>query len=236
MAHARTDSAMTHSSRRSYKEKYLAARSGIPEVEEHTRTLSDISELQAVQELNREELHSLLREVAEATSDLVALLDSKDGQLGFKVKDIRKPTDANLPFMDGKLIARRTRDVIRQAHSRVGMAGLGLNDMRDALQNMTVGVSLLKPQIAKVKRGVMESYVVGANPKTSEIESAVEDEGKNPRLQDYTYETDKSDSDDEDYDDNSRSLVPATPKRFAKPAGRSPESRRRQSSDDIDIS
>lgn len=70
MSHTRKDSMMTHSSRKSYKEKYLAAKAGIPDTDEQAQTLNDISDLHSVQELKREELHKLLQEVAEATSEI----------------------------------------------------------------------------------------------------------------------------------------------------------------------
>jgi hypothetical protein len=227
---------MTHSTRKSYKEKYLAAKAGIPDSNDHAEVLSDLSELHSLSELKREELHKLLQEVAEAASDLVGILDSRDGQLGFNVKDVRKPIDANLPMMDGNLIARRTRDILRYAHSRIGMAGLGINDLRHSLQQITTGVSLLKPALVRGRKGVMESYIIGSSPKSDEIDSATNGYGKNPRMKDYEYETDVSDSDEENTEQGRTALVPTSPQRIIKPAGRSPAARRaNKESNEIDI-
>lgn len=229
---------MTHSSRRSYKDKYLAAKAEaeIPDVRVEAEALSQLSELQSVTEHERAKLHGTLQEVANLTSDIVALLDSRDGQMSFQVKDIRKPIDSNLPAMDSTLIARRTRDVLRHAYDRLGMASMGMKDLRDSIAELKTGINLLQPSTRRLQAGYLESFVVGKNPTDKEIQEAEDVRGKNPRTLAYEYETDDSDSEEENPTNNSGALVPTSPTRVAKPPGRTPASRRIKNSDAIDIS
>lgn len=231
---------MPHTSRKSYKEKYLEAKAEaeIPNVAKETAALAQLNEFQAVAEHERAKLHAILQEVATMTSDFVALLDSRDGQMIFKVKDIRKPIDSNLPAMDSTLIARRTRDVMRHAYNRLGMASMGMSDLRNSVIELRTGIQLLQPVTQKSQAGYLESFVIGSNPTDKEIVEAEEVRGKNPRVMAYTYVTDdESDSEEEDSIPASSAIVPASPSRVAKPQGRTPASRRiKDSSTAIDIS
>jgi hypothetical protein len=197
MQHSRNDSAMTHSSRKSYKEKYEQLKANIPNTQGEAQKLSDLAEYKAVQEHARVEQHKLLCEMAEYATELVEVLDSRNGQLGFNVKDIRKPIDTNLNQMDGNLIARRTRDVLKHAIARVAMAGYGMTELRDSIVTLQTGVQLLQPVVEQSYAGYMESYIVGAHPTSREIEEATQEKGKNPRTLGYTYDTDDDDSEDE---------------------------------------
>jgi hypothetical protein len=198
MQHSRNDSAMTHSSRKSYKEKYEQLKANIPNADGEARKLAELAEYKAVHEFARAEQHKLIREMAECATELVEVLDSRNGQLGFKVKDVRKPIDANLSQMDGNLIVRRTRDLVKHAISRIAMAGYGLEELRDSVTTLQTGVKLLEPVIEKSYAGYMESYAVGSNPTDREVEEVTKDKGKSPRTLGYVYETDDDDSDDED--------------------------------------
>lgn len=228
---------MTHSSRRSYKDKYLAAKAeaDLPDVREEAEALSQLAELQSVTEHERAKLHSILQEVAILTSDFVALLDTRDGQMQFQVKDVRKPIDSNLMSMDSALIARRTRDVMRHAYDRLGMASMGMKDLRESVAELKTGIRLLQPSTRKLQSGYLESFVVGKNPTDKEIQEAEEVRGKNPRTLAYQYETDDSDSENETASTNASALVPTSPSRIVKPPGRTPASRRVKDSAAIDI-
>jgi len=201
MQHERKDSAMTHSTRKSYKEKYLACKQNIASVDQHAEDLATLAEFQALAEHQRSQQHKVLQEVAEFVVELVELMDSKAGQLGFKIKDVRKPVDANLPSMDGLLIARRTRDILKHASSRIAVASLGLDELRDSVNSLTTGVQLLQPTLQRSRNGYLESYVIGKNPTDREIEEAQGGTGKNPRTLDYSYETDYESSESEDEED-----------------------------------
>jgi len=229
---------MTHSTRRSYKEKYLAAKaeSEIPNVREDAEALAQLAEVQSIVDHERARLHTVMLDIATLTSDFVSLLDSREGQMSFQTKDVRKPIDANLAAMDSNLIARRTRDVMKHAYDRLGMASLGMTDLRNSVSELRTGIKLLQPSTRKLQAGYLESFVVGKNPTDKEIIEAEENRGKNPRTLAYNYESDESDSESENLSSSSSALVPTSPSRLVKPQGRTPASRRVKDSAAIDIS
>jgi hypothetical protein len=222
---------MTHSTRRSYKEKYelLKKKAGPDHTEELVQNLAEFSEFQALSEQRRAQQYDLLQELAKEITDLVIVMDAREGQLRMEFKDIRKPLDANLCSMDGDLIIRRARDVVRYASERIGIAGCRIADLDAKVSNLTVGASLLKPAAIKSKHGFYESYVVGSSPTEEEKFNLDIREGRNPRLIHYDYETDQDNSDLEEDDReeiNDTALVSTRDTRFAKPQGRTASSRR----------
>lgn len=228
---------MTHSTRMSYKDKYLAAKADVELSESNAELLTEFSRFQEIAELKRAEQHAILQEVADAANILSEMLDSKVGQLGFKIKDVRKPIDVNLSSMDAKLIARRTRDLIKHATTRIGIAGLGVSELRDSVTQLSLGVTMLEPAMRRAQRGYTESYVVGRSPTDRELEEARDHEGKNPRTLDYEYETDDSDSEPESEDKKALAVVQSPALRLSKPTGRTPASRRvKPDANAIDIS
>lgn len=230
MQHERVDSVMVHTTRRSYKQKYLELKANIPDVDEETKRLADIAEYHAVLEHARSEQHKILKEMADAAVELISVLDSRNGQLGFDIKDIRKPIDNSLDKMDGNLIARRTRDVLRHAATRVAMAGYGIEELRNAIVPLKTGVQLLQPGVERSYKGYMESYTIGSNPTEKEIEAITDHKGKNPRQLDYEYETDNDSSDEEQENEPvssvDKSLVIQRPLTTRKPSAKTPAGRR----------
>jgi hypothetical protein len=233
---------MVHTTRKSYKEKYESLRqaSGRPnrDVDELARNLAEFGEFQAVAEGKRAEQYDLLQDLAREITELVIMLDARDGQLGLSFKDTRVPIDANLVSMDGNLIVRRARDVVKKATDRVGIAGCRVDELQNQLNNLKVGASLLKPVAEKARRGFFESYIVGNSPTEAEMTDIDMIPGKNPRSMSYDYRTDEESSDSEVEENNSTAVALSSPRSFAKPSGRTAASRRtsQEKSSYVDIS
>jgi hypothetical protein len=222
---------MTHSTRRSYKDKYEELKkrdqtSTKDNVDELSRNLAEFGEFQALAEQRRAQQYDLLQDLARHVTDLVIILDSRDGQLGLSMKDLRKPIDANLCSMDGDLIIRRTRDLVRHASERVGMSGCRISDLQNQVNSLRVGASLLQPTAARARKGYFESYLVGNSPTATEMTEIDLHSSKNPRSQNYEYFTEEDISESEAETDNTTAGAVAVVNKFAKPVGRTAAARR----------
>lgn len=192
---------MTHSTRKSYKDKYLALKSGIPDVSPAVEGLTDAARILAQHEVERKRQHEVIQELARAVGELVLMLDSSDGKLGYSIKDVSKPIDRVLDSLDGTLIVRRSRDVVLRAAERIGLASCGISELRKDVQELNMGAHLLTDQIVRTKHGYLESFVIGTAPSWNEIEESKDNRGKNPRTLDFDYTTDADDSDEDDSED-----------------------------------
>jgi len=210
---------MTHSSRRSYKDKYLALKDNSLDVSKEVAALAEAAEFQSLVEYQRQQQHEKLQELAKEVMETVRLLDGNSSRLGFRFKDVSRPTDQNLDKYDATLIIRRSRDVVRYANERIAIAASLIEDYRDSLNSVRTGTQLLLPEISKAQRGYLESYEIGQNPQAAEVQEAQNNRGKNPRLNGYIYETDDDNSvsdleqEDERSDSAMSQLVVASPKR-----------------------
>jgi len=192
---------MTHSTRKSYKEKWLAAKR-----DQDNRPLEKITEAATlINEANEYRIKEtdLVKELAAEAVTLLEMMDHPDGK-GTLVdeKDYRKPIDSNLVNFDNLLILRRSRDIMKRATDRIGMLGLASKDSAAVVRDYeSIATTLVKPA-DKISRGIFSSYVVGTNPTVPEMEKALEMNGKNPRMIDFVYYSDDSDSDTENENDS----------------------------------
>jgi hypothetical protein len=211
---------MTHSSRKSYKEKYLALKNESSDIRREEEILAGVAEFHASADAERKRYHAQLVEVAEVTTELVELLDCRNGQFGLNIKDIRKPIDATLSAYDSGLILRRTRDVLKHACARLAIAGLKSTEDSASLQSLKVGAQLLKSPLHRSFKGLYETHEIGKDPTDAELLELEEHPGRNPREKTYIYHTDNDDSEsesedeadlsDEERNEDSRGMVVAT--------------------------
>jgi hypothetical protein len=212
---------MTHSSRKSYKQKWLEAKANVDLNDESIDTLRRAATALDSAEDSRQREFELVRAVAEEAVYLLEMMDHPDGKGPMRLDDIRKPIDSHLTELDGILILRRTRDLLKHATGRIGMLGLTANKLLANQRNYESMTNNLQRPIERLGHGMLASYHIGQSPNLKEKEYVIEKPGKNPRLHDYEYETDNSDSENEvEASDNDNDAEPAAVVQYKGPRAR----------------
>lgn len=197
----RHDSVMVHSTRKSYKDKYLALqKQNSTDIGPQLQVLENIHEFSLSSEKERAELHKIIQEIAEEVTTVNAFCDTSDGKFGLTFKDVTVPCDYNLSSLDAKLILRRARDVLRQLCSRLNVAAIHTKLLNERVANFATSIDMLQPSLERAQRGYIESYKIGYNPTDVEMSDLVSDRSKNPRSA-YEYfsadESSESESEEE---------------------------------------
>jgi len=187
---------MTHSSRRSYKDKYLRLREALePDNSlDHANLVQSTIELANRQETSRVAQGEILRKLAQDVVVASELLDDRESNLGLSFPSSYHTVDSKLPDLDVSTILMRARHVINELSERVGIASELVKEQNARLKNYTTSVGTLEPALIRAQRGYLATHVIGHKPTGDEISLAMAENGKNPRLINLEYDYDTDDS------------------------------------------
>lgn len=209
---------MTHSTRRSYKDKYEAAKRNVVRTDNAVEDLAATAEFITLLEYQRSEQHKRLQNLADAVAELIRVLDDPTNQFQFKFKEMMKPIDKQLRSYDGNLIIKRATDIVKYASDRIAIAGELESENREKIHSLLTGSLLLQGPVSRAQKGYLESYQIGIDPTDKEIIEAHERKSHNPRTLDFDYETDyDSDSSEESSREASKDIASAITVRSAVP-------------------
>lgn len=220
---------MVHSTRLNYKEQLERLKSNRHhEVEQALDKVNKVEQTLSAHDEVREKLHGVLVELAEQSQAAVNSLDSSaiDSDLIFDV--CRNPVDTNLPDLDALIITRRSRDIVKKLIRRVENLQLSYNEVNKQRIRLIGRIEDLSKPVMKSNRGLFETYTVGRNVTANEEQRCIETDGKNPRLDDYKYDSANDDSDEEPLEEQEQAMV-VSPTRSGKPA--SPARKKKESID-----